>query len=852
MIRTDQKKVLWTTIALALSGAVQAAGHQDAPVAVSAVTQEDIQASPKRLIDELVTTARRDTESVLDVPLSISTINSEELEAAQIVNLSDVAAMTPGFSYQNYFGQDLSVPTIRGVGQVDIFGDPNAPVYVDGIYMSSAINFGFLDVERVEVLRGPQPAYFGYNAFSGAVNFVTAKPSDEMEIKGELTVGSEDKRRISGSISGPIFSDTLSGRISAMYDDFSGTYKNQNSLTDQDIGGAEYKILSGSLFFTPTDAFDAQWNIYLSDDKIDPPAMSQIPANCEPELADPNDPGSADPNRLLNYCGDVPSVGNNDLSTTVGETGEVREVFRTSLNMNWNVGFGTFSSLTGYSENKGENIASTDRGAAGATFAYISNVDLGGFSEIKYFQAPAIQGSAGKSKAEDFSQEFRFTSDQDQRLRYTLGGYYRTTETTSPIIEGSGFWAGRDSIPSDVDLLYPGGPPDLCPCVEFFPGFGISAGFGGFIFTDVFSATPPGLDYISKGETDLAAGFFGLEFDFRDDVTAYFEGRYTDYKEKSTSGNTAVAPDERVKTYSDNFFNWRTSVEYHPRDMTTYYASIATGVKQGGLDRFTPETIGPDPDCPGPDCVDGTTLTTEYGQEKITTYELGYKSAYNGGDLIFDGAVFYSDWTEIVLPQLVSSVDGKDIVLEGVSGNIGDSSIAGFEASIRNQFTEGLSAGLGVSYSKADFDKGEVESFIQFPSFAPNGDMSGQTMSRQPELQVNANATYRAQFRGDWEWYTRGDVGYQSRWYVGLPNQGTIPSRYRANARIGLDSERYTVELWVNNLFDDDTVESAFRDVYLANATPPATQSFRSLFPLRLSASHPTLRTVGLTLRARF
>jgi outer membrane receptor protein involved in Fe transport len=93
---------------------------------------------------------------------------------------------------------------------------------------------------------------------------------------------------------------------------------------------------------------------------------------------------------------------------------------------------------------------------------------------------------------------------------------------------------------------------------------------------------------------------------------------------------------------------------------------------------------------------------------------------------------------------------------------------------------------------------------------------------------------------------------YQSEWYVGLPNQATIPSRTRVNLRIGTNTDKYTIEVWANNLFDDDTVDSAFRDVYLANALPDGTNNFSTLFPFRLTVTHPERRTVGVTLRGKF
>ncbi len=837
-------KAAWSLVALFATSGVYAAAHEQGAAGEAAAAQ-----GSGGIVEELVTTARRNEESVLEVPLSIATLNANDIESAQIVSLEDVANQVPGFSFQNYFGQNLSVPTIRGVSQVDIFGDPNAPIYIDGIYVSSksGINFSFLDVERIEVLRGPQPAYFGYNAFSGAVNFT------------------DEKRRVAASASGPLVDGILGARIAALYDEFGGTYDNANPSLDQDIGGFKYKTVSGSLFFTPTDNFDAVWNIYVSDDHIDPPALDSVTANCEPELDDPTDPTSANPDRLLNFCGNIPTVGKRDLATTPLETGETRKVFRSSLILNWDVGFGTFSSLTGLSSTKGEIWASADRGVAGTTIAYYSTEPsfIPGLNNIKSFQAPFIQWSAGESELDDFSQELRFSSPEENRLRFTVGGYYRETDDKTPIPTES-LWAPDTSLPSDLatfDFGFPGSPtfPDFCPCVNILgapaPTPGVSLGsssFGWFIFGNYFNATPPMLDYFNNSQTELWAGFFGVEYDFTDQLTAYVEGRYTDYKEEFETGNLATPVDQRRTEFTDDFFNWRASLEYHPNDLSTIYGSVATGVKQGGREDFTPETVDPDPDCPGPNCVDNVLQTSTYGSEEILTYELGYKTALADGRTFIDTAIYYSDWDDIVLPQIIDMVGGKDIVPTGISQNVGKASILGGEFALTSQITDNFRGGLGVSYSKAELDRGEIESFVAFPSFAPNGDMSGQTLQRQPEAQFNANATYQAQFRGDWEWYTRGDLNYQSRWYVGLPNQARVPGRWRANARVGLQSDRYTVELWVRNLFDDNTVDSAFRDVYLANATREGLSNFSTLFPWRLTVGHPQRRTAGLTLRARF
>ena len=119
------------------------------------------------------------------MPLAITAFDSKTIEAAGITNLADVAALTPGLTFFNAFGENLPVPVIRGVVPQDIFGVNAAAIFVDGVYVSGreGLNFSQLDIERIEVLKGPQSAMYGRNAFSGAINYVTKTP--ERRIRGQ-------------------------------------------------------------------------------------------------------------------------------------------------------------------------------------------------------------------------------------------------------------------------------------------------------------------------------------------------------------------------------------------------------------------------------------------------------------------------------------------------------------------------------------------------------------------------------------------------------------------------------------------------------------------------------------------
>jgi len=247
--------------------------------------QEDEVGAPKTrnklIVDEMLVTARKKEESLQDVPIAITAFSAEQLQRAGINSLSDVAAFTPGLTFTSLFGEFLPVPVIRGVAPTAIFGENNVAVFIDGVFVAGreGLNASQLDLERIEVLKGPQSTKYGRNAFAGAINYVTARPGDELEVEAKFNVGNYEKREARISVSGPLAGDKLLGRIALGIDEWAGSY--DNALSNLDIGGYQYKTLQTSLWFTPTDSFDVQWALYLSDDEIDDSARSTVPANCE-------------------------------------------------------------------------------------------------------------------------------------------------------------------------------------------------------------------------------------------------------------------------------------------------------------------------------------------------------------------------------------------------------------------------------------------------------------------------------------------------------------------------------------------------------------------------------------------
>ena len=324
-------------------------------------------------ITEIVVTSRRREERLQEVPLAITAFDANTIEAAAISSMGDVADQTPGLSFFNAMGENLPVPVIRGVVPQDIFGVNATAIFVDGVYVSGreGLNFSQLDVERIEVVKGPQSALYGRNAFAGAINYVTKTPSDEFEAKAETELGNRGKQRVMGQVSGPIIGETLTGRISAMYDEWDGSYDN-TIAPENDIGGYRYRSLQGRLRWRPADSLDINLGLYSSNDEIDEAAIAGLPTNCEDQVETTTAHATEEPfPRLQNWCGRLPklaslpdrldpaqfpnmvllpnSITSDSMPKLAEAVGEDRDLTRGNLNIAWDLDAGTVNFLTGYS-----------------------------------------------------------------------------------------------------------------------------------------------------------------------------------------------------------------------------------------------------------------------------------------------------------------------------------------------------------------------------------------------------------------------------------------------------------------------------------------------------------------------
>jgi len=208
--------------------------------------------APADTDDELIVTAERRAANVQRVPITISTFNSEALEAQGIDNTADLQLRTPGFlmSSNVVFGQ----PYLRGIGNstLTIGSDSSVALHVDGVYMTrpAAAFQELFDVERVEVLKGPQGTLYGRNATGGVINIITAAPSDEFTARGELTLGNYNRVTAGGTISGPL-GDSVSGRLTVMTSERDGYV--DNLFDGSQLESENYDAVRAVLRFEPTE-----------------------------------------------------------------------------------------------------------------------------------------------------------------------------------------------------------------------------------------------------------------------------------------------------------------------------------------------------------------------------------------------------------------------------------------------------------------------------------------------------------------------------------------------------------------------------------------------------------------------
>ena len=476
-------------------------------------------------IDEIIVTARKRKENLFDVPLNISSIDEQTMERANVFELEDLAAMTPGLAFQDVNGAYQNT-VIRGLAQTTQTSlQGNVGVFLDGVYLNnrSGLEFGVLDLERIEVIKGPQSALYGRNTFSGAINYVTKSPVlGEFSGKIRGTLGTDERQALRASISVP-FGDKAAVRFFGGVSEFDGTI--DNARDGGKLGGYSSRDAYGiSLLAEPTDNFSIRIFAAHNEQANDAPALQLFPTrsnNCGSTTV--NFPGGTGFNTL--FCGAVPKADSVDVSpVAVGLTGDTDLYY---AQVEWDMSIGTLSFLASKVESEFELLVDTSTNPIAVNIPFF----IPGLSVQTFIDASTPEGDAE-------SYELRLASNSDGPFSWSIGGFY------------------YDSVDEDVlEVLFQPLHQPLAQPVPFF-------GRGNRISTDAYAI------------------FGSLAYQLNDQWSGSIDVRYADEEQDLvgtglTSGVTG--------SQSFDYVTPRFTLEYASSDNMLWYASAARGVKVGGF-----------------------------------------------------------------------------------------------------------------------------------------------------------------------------------------------------------------------------------------------------------------------------
>lgn len=724
-------------------------------------------------IDEIIVTAQKREQSLNDVPVAVTAFTGADMEQLGFSQPINLAGQTPGLSIGNTLGASNPAITVRGVGINDFNTNtnPGVAVYVDGIYqpIPATLSFGLFDMERVEVLKGPQGTLYGRNATGGAVSFITKRPGDELDGFATADVGSFGYTNIEAGIGGPI-TERVSGRLSGFRAKQTEGFQTVivpdgsfqvpgNGKAVGDHGKIDRSAVRAQLAIDLADNFDALFSYTYGVDKSDS------------DLATMTDSGLAVSQAYFYTYWGGPTCYNCVLMDDASNPPTVDMQSNSwNLEANWDLGFATLTSVTGKMDV--EHVINND------------------FTSTEF----PVQTIAYGGKVEQISEELRLTSNEGETIDWILGFYYSKTE--------------QDNA-SSIDMTF--GAFAYYASLYGLHTFGAPFGFetryeqeqeslGVFLHTEMHVNEQLRLTVaarLSRDTLDYDAGVY----DETPVTIPFVPGPDTGSDQPGADiWNLFLGPDPETGWRTNGIVaenaesnnreeevTWKLGVDYDWTDNTMVYASVANGFKNQGFYGG----LGP-----------MSSQYKAYLPEKIFSAEVGFKSTLADGRAQVNGAVYQYQLED---PQvIVSEFIGLPGIPNDVMWNIGEAEGYGAELDLTWLPTDKLTIRAGLSYLNSEVTDPTVTGKAIEPQFAL---VKGSQMSYAPEWTYNAVIRYDTTIRGDKGafWQVDLDSRDDANSLAGRPNTAN-ESRLLVNGRVGITAPdgQWELAIWGKNLTDEE------------------------------------------------
>lgn len=754
-------------------------------------------------LEEIVVTATKRAESVMDVPLAITAMSGDFMREVNLNDVKDLISFTPGIT-GNTKDSFMDFVSVRGIRTIDYGngGDPSIAIFKNGLYQGRTGSgiVSLYDLERAEVLRGPQGFMFGRNSVSGAMNIITAKPNtEEQEGYAELDVGERGVLVFEGAVNFPV-GDNSAIRLSGYRSEEDGYVKNLQGGPDL-IAHEKTAFRAGfrhetdtvlTDFFVEMEDRDQSGTVYRATGK-----------------------GGSFTDVATRLNGGVPIEFSPDpLTVNVDNTlgsDDKGEIFAAGLQIDVTTSLGTFTSITGFKDHD---------------YYYAEDYDA----------LPIVLFDYGQDQTGDyFEQEFRLTSEADGPLSWYAGAsYYKENiDTTFIGVQAEDAYCGAYwyytteyyGVPSTCEnMFYYYNYLDAYNGNTYYCDYYLDYYFG----TCTWSSSPDGLIYDAnriKGKYQGYSAYVDLSYEFSNSFDMSFGVRYS-WDEKQFSqevlpdpGNSILAskvqtgfftPNGPVRDTADwSDTTYRVVANWHLNDSSTLFLSATTGYKPGGFGSFTITQDDPASQPPvwGRYVAGPGDKPLQFGPETVTSFDAGYKTTVNDGRTQIALNAFYYDYEDL---QAIYTEGPRAVV-----DNIGQVDGIGAEIDINTALSENWTLRVGGSW--LDTEARDIEPFCDNGERI-TGDATvcdGNSIPWAPEY--TAFAVLNAGFPvGDgeiygnlaWSWEDdrRGDWPAPSIVYQ------RIEGMNQTDIVVGYRTDNWRVSAYVENVFDEAWYDANYAD----------------------------------------